>query len=126
MFLLLTGTIYEMCRPGGHTRWQRSIYTGHKKSHGFKFQGVVSPDGIVLLMQGPFAARHHDMWIYKESLLEETMMSTLELTDATRDPASVATHWSIYGDPAYKTLPVLQCPITSRRCASGCPPSTTA
>jgi hypothetical protein len=46
----IDGTLRKICRP---TYFQKQAYSGHKRSHGIKFQSVVTPDGLFALMFGP-------------------------------------------------------------------------
>jgi hypothetical protein len=40
---------------------QQSVYSGHKKCHGHNNQGIITPDGIIVEMYGPFQGRTNDM-----------------------------------------------------------------
>ena len=42
----IDGKLYPVCRPG---RYQHVLYSGHKRIHGVKTQGVVFPNGTSLL-----------------------------------------------------------------------------
>jgi hypothetical protein len=53
----IDGTIRPICRPS--TVPQRPFYTGFKKVHGFKFQGISYPDGILTLAE-PYEASAGD------------------------------------------------------------------
>lgn len=99
VFGFLDGTIYQLCRPGGETLWQRSIYNGHKRHHGLKWQGVNTPDGLVQFLHGPFASRHHDTWCLAQSKLTETLTRSFALAEADRVPGSPETHFMLFGDP---------------------------
>ncbi|CAM9968430.1 unnamed protein product [Ascophyllum nodosum] len=39
------GTVRSVARPTCH---QRVMYNGHKRCHAFKFQGTVTPDGVIV------------------------------------------------------------------------------
>ena len=86
------GTIRGMCRPG--TIKQRPWYTGYKKLHGFKFQAVTGPDGLVNSLAGPVSAALGDWALWHESGIEEELQRTF---------ADIPDHAIplIYGDPAY-------------------------
>ncbi|RPB05834.1 hypothetical protein L873DRAFT_1825095 [Choiromyces venosus 120613-1] len=45
----IDGMIHMICRLTLH---QRYYYSGYKKSHGFKFQAVITPDGIISCFAG--------------------------------------------------------------------------
>jgi hypothetical protein len=53
------GTFRGFCRPTGYEQ-QRSAYSGHKKDTGQKWQAVVTPDGIVSSLVGPFLGPVND------------------------------------------------------------------
>ena len=80
----------SVARP---TVGQWAIYNGHYKMHVFKFQSLLTPDGIIADLQGPFAGRTHDLTMLRNSGLYDV----LEEHAWTVDGAPLA----IYGDPAY-------------------------
>ncbi|OWZ23051.1 hypothetical protein PHMEG_0002133 [Phytophthora megakarya] len=43
------GTDRRICRPGNSVQ-QRAMYSGHKRSHGIKYQSITTPDGIIAHM----------------------------------------------------------------------------
>jgi hypothetical protein len=49
----IDGTFRRTCRPSSH---QRQAYSGHKRAHGLKFQGLLTPDGLVWNLFGPVEA----------------------------------------------------------------------
>ncbi|EED14499.1 hypothetical protein TSTA_121430 [Talaromyces stipitatus ATCC 10500] len=55
----IDGTFRATCRPSKN---QRIAYSGYKKRHGFKYQGIITPDGMVLSLIGPFEATF--IWRY--------------------------------------------------------------
>jgi hypothetical protein len=85
----IDGTLRKTCRP---SRFQRLLYSGHKRCHGIKFQSVTTPDGYIALLFGPIPGNRHDSFMLRESgLLEEleTMFPTMDH------------FYSLFGDPAY-------------------------
>ena len=71
---------------------QEAIYGGHKKKHGFKYQGLALPDGIMACLFGPKACRRHDSTLLADSdLLKRIEAQQIE----------DGREWLIYGDPAY-------------------------
>lgn len=85
----IDGTLRSMCRPGEH---QGLFYSGHKHMHGIKFQSVVTPDGIISHLAGPFEGCRHDVAMLMESGLLELMEEGL------RDPQDA---YCVYGDGGY-------------------------
>jgi DDE superfamily endonuclease len=66
----LDGTFRVICRP---TTGQRIFYSGYKKKHGFKYQALVTPDGILSSLMGPFEGRINDNNMYSQSGLESRL-----------------------------------------------------
>ena len=48
------GTVTPVCRPGKH---QRILYNGHKRVHSIKFQSVVTPNGLIANLFGPYEGK---------------------------------------------------------------------
>ena len=85
------GTFKGFCRPGEQ---QRRFYSGYKKQHGYKYQAVVCPDGLVTALSGPFEGRVNDFYMVKDSKLEEDCEALMG-----QNPP-----YYLYGDCAYKQL----------------------
>jgi hypothetical protein len=60
----IDGTFRGFCRPTGYEQ-QRSAYSGQK------FQAIVTTDGLVMSLVGPFLGPVNDWAIYRRSHLEE-------------------------------------------------------
>lgn len=88
------GTIRRMCRPTPEVANQRYYYTGYKRFHGFKFQAISTPDGLVSSLAGPTTAADGDWLLWQESLIEGKIRELFEGVSARQVP-------KIYGDPAY-------------------------
>lgn len=99
----IDGTLRPTARP---TENQREIYNGHKRQHGFKFQAVVTPDGIVSHLCGPFTGNRHDITILRESGLLENLRQQLRDKDGP---------YCLYGDAGYALCPQLLCPYKGAR-----------
>ncbi|ETI40954.1 hypothetical protein F443_13791 [Phytophthora nicotianae P1569] len=75
------GTVRGVCRPVPrrvhHKKrkllGQQSIYNGHKRKHALKFQTLVTPDGLISHLFGPYAGRNHDIKMYRESKIADTI-----------------------------------------------------
>ena len=63
----IDGTFTRTCRPGED---QRRFYSGYKKRHGIKWQGIVSPDGLIFSLAGPWPGEINDNRMVLESGLE--------------------------------------------------------
>jgi hypothetical protein len=53
------GTFRGFCRPMGDAA-QRAAYNGHKRSHGQQWQAIVTPDGLVSSLIGPYLGPIND------------------------------------------------------------------
>ena len=64
----IDGTFRPFCRPSYEQGYH---YSGQKKRHGLKFQGIATPDGLVSSMSGPWLSRYNDWRIYQSSGVAE-------------------------------------------------------
>ena len=84
------GTLRGTTRPG---KDQRHMYSGHKRKHGFKYQAVTTPNGLIANLFGPIeGCRHDSFMLYQSELLEKLN---------THSFAPDGSPLCIYGDPAY-------------------------
>jgi hypothetical protein len=96
IWAFIDGTVRAICRP---TRGQRSMYSGHKRKHGVKFQILVTPDGMIVHIWGGLEARKHDRTLLTESKIEAHLQSV-----------GCFGNYFIYGDPAYGCTSHFICP----------------
>ena len=99
VFGFIDGTVYRVCRPTGAHEWQRAIYSGHKKIHGLKWQGINTPDGIIQFLHGPYRGNDHDTSIWRQSGLPEVLDRNFALPPHRLQEGSNETHFMLYGDP---------------------------
>ena len=85
------GTFRGHCRPQGNEE-QRRVYSGHKKLHGNIYQAVVTPDGLVSSLVGPFMGPTADWTMWRRSGCEEAIRQVMQGHDLL---------W-IYGDRVYQ------------------------
>ena len=97
-FGFIDGTLRGIARPKEH---QRIMYNGHKRIHGIKFQSVVTPNGLIANLSGPFEGRRHDSVMLQQSGL---------LQDLRRVAFHDGQPLCLYGDPAYPLGIHLQAP----------------
>ncbi|CAN7938209.1 unnamed protein product [Ixodes hexagonus] len=90
----IDGTALPICRP---TEDQRLFFSGHKRMHALKYQGVMCANGIVAEMHGPYPGHRHDAGILRLSGLFQ------RLEDVVHDST-----YYLYGDPAYPLHPLIQ------------------
>lgn len=88
----IDGTLRKICRPTYH---QRLLYSGHKRTHGIKFQSVIAPDGLIVDLFGPIEGSRHDSYMLGQSNLLQ------KLRDLMPADGSLGPVYSLYGDPAY-------------------------
>lgn len=84
----IDGKLYYVCRP---KRGQKAVYSGHKRVHGIKIQGVVFPNGI---QPWPFVAlgSRHDGFLLRES----------KILDRLREVSGrLGRDYRLFGDSAY-------------------------
>jgi hypothetical protein len=66
-------------------------YSGYKKKHGIKFQGLVIPDGLVSSLVGPFIGEVNDNRMVAESRFQAQLRSIFKNEE----------ELYLYGDQAY-------------------------
>ena len=92
----IDGTKIKICRPGGQSANQRSVYSGHKRVHCLVSQTLSTPDGLIFHIYGPVEGRHSDRYMYRASDIEKWLRETL-LIDGVQ--------YYICGDQAYTIKP---------------------
>jgi nuclease HARBI1 len=88
----LDATIRRTRRP---SRFQRRMYTGYRRCHALKYQSVVTPDGYIAVLHGPYTGSHHDARIFNLSGLQTRLEEIM--------PRGVGLIYSLYADWAYST-----------------------
>ena len=92
----IDGTLRGIARP---SLGQRLAYSGHKRKHGLKYQGIALPNGLIGYLWGPVLGRRHDSYMLMVSGLETTLRWMM---------TSLGTDYVVYGDPAYPLTTVIQ------------------
>jgi hypothetical protein len=92
----IDGTLREICCP---TYGQRAAFSGHKRTHGIKFQAIVTPDGLLPHIFGPIEGRHHDSYILSKSNLLERFAEHRQFDG-----------YVVFGDQGYYTSEYLTSP----------------
>lgn len=57
-------TLRAICIPDKH---QELYYSGYKQCHGVKYKAVLTPDGLVSHLTGPYTGKESDWIAYKNS-----------------------------------------------------------
>lgn len=52
---------------------QQKFYFRHKRKHDYKYQSIVTPNGLVSSLMGPFIGRHGDWKMVELSGLEKRL-----------------------------------------------------
>jgi hypothetical protein len=94
------GTFRGFCRPQGQDN-QRRVYCGHKRAHGVNWQAIVTPDGLVVSLVGPFPGPTNDWTMWRVSGCEEALRQLCIGRQILR----------VYGDPAYANTFGTLCPF---------------
>ena len=95
----IDGTLRPICRP---TEDQADNYSGHRKMHAIKFQGMMCPDGIFYHMAGPYPAPWHDARVLRNSGLMTHLQRNLMINNVQ--------HFA-YADGAYPLMSCLMAPF---------------
>ena len=91
----LDATIRPCARP---VRFQKVVYNGKNRVHSIKFQTVVSWDGMIAHVAGPWPGARHDSGIFAESGLPQVLSSLPRIShDRLHRPLPVA----LYADEGY-------------------------
>jgi hypothetical protein len=105
--LFIDCTIRQTCCLG---KFQQLAYTGYKKFHGMKFQGLVAPNGLIVHLDGPYRTPQNDCGVLQLSEL----LGKLEaygIQPGSREGDLVEYHFfQVYGDSAYGVSPLMVSP----------------
>ena len=99
------GTFRGFCKPSKGDEAQRAVYNGHKRQHGQVWQAVVTPDGLVSSLVGPFLGPTNDWTMWRRSGCEEAARSSMGCHEVLY----------LYGDPAYRCSYGVMPPFTHPR-----------
>ena len=74
----IDGTHKQTCRPRPETIDQEEPHSGHKHRHSMQFLAVVTPDGLISCLDGPYERRKGDWGMWREGLQKTVvrMMAT--------------------------------------------------
>ena len=95
-------TFKPTCRP---EKDQRIMYNGNDRHHGFKYQGITTPDDFIPYLSGPFERARHDALTYQESGIQNFLA---------QKGGELGPVHRIYGDPAYTLSNVLVTPFRNK------------
>jgi len=100
VFGFIDGTARRICRAGGADIVQQSVYDGHHHYHGWDYEAVSAPDGLIIRLFGPVAARHNDMWMVDNGKIQEMIADNF-----VNEETGMA--YFVYGDQGYLPSPFL-------------------
>lgn len=95
------GTLRSICRP---EQEQREFYTGYKWCHAIKFQGITTPDGLIVSLAGPFEGKLGDRMAWRQSGIEEILR---DIFSENMEQGRLF----LYGDHAYSLSFGIICPF---------------
>ena len=55
--------------------------TGRKWTHGLNFQSVMTPNGLIAYLSGPYEGKRHDSGIFRESNLAHNLSRHMNFTN---------------------------------------------
>ena len=87
----VNGTLRGIARPGKN---QKQYYSGHKKKRGLKWQGIVTPDKLILGLHGPAPGKTGDWKMWMDSKISEQLRALVSHLEAIEQPV-------LYKDNAY-------------------------
>ncbi|CAM9644407.1 unnamed protein product, partial [Discosporangium mesarthrocarpum] len=90
----IDGTLRPHCRPIGDVA-QAATFSGYRRRHVIKFQGVVPPNGPIDDLWGPTAESRHGDYLMRRSRLDDRLRDAQE---------GNPTHYYAYGDTAYAVM----------------------
>lgn len=99
-FGFIDGTARKTERPSGPSINQESLYDGHHRYHGFEYQAVTAPDGIVIMLFGPVPGRVNDLYMVKHSNIQEMIEKEFSEEEG-------GEQFFVYGDQGYMTTPFI-------------------
>lgn len=92
----IDGTKRFIARP---TRGQQSAYSGHKRRHCLKYEGICLANGLLGRLSGPVDGRRHDSFMMAEGGLPDSLKAA-----AFYSAESPTGRWNLYGDSAYPAI----------------------
>lgn len=97
----IDGTVRAICRPKRH---QEEYYSGHKRLHCVKYQSVITPDGIIINLNGAHPGRNHDAAIFRDSEIYDQLQRNVVFQNG---------QYVLYGDQGYGIRELLLVPYAN-------------
>lgn len=102
----IDATIRPCARP---VRFQKVVYNGKNRVHSIKFQSIVTWDGMIAHLSGPWAGARHDSGIFAESSLPDVLRSLPCVASVGNPPIA------LYADEGYALSPRIFVPYADGR-----------
>jgi hypothetical protein len=99
IFGFIDGTVRPISKP---KHLQASVYNGKDKVHALKYQALVTPDGMLQQLAGPWPGSRHDMYAYHKSKLKEFVQALPRSADGTT--------FAVYADQGYAASSEVETP----------------
>lgn len=100
VFAFMDGTHMCICHP---TEDQEEYYSSQKHFHSIKYQAIITPDGIMVLVGGPFSSCWHD------SCMANDLQIQSFLAKHARSPTGA--QMVVYGDEGYGQSDEIKAPF---------------
>ena len=84
------------------------LWSGYYRGHGHKFQIIVTPDGMIVDVRGPYPGSFSDATLVTDSNLESDLRSFCKFREYQQ---RLLTAFYLYGDPAYAQDRYIQRPF---------------
>ncbi len=111
VFGFVDATVQQICRP---TIDQRQCYNGKDRVHAIKFQSVVTTDGLMVQINGPWSGKMHDGAILSRSLLLE-QLARLPYPDSVLPHEPRLQRYQLYADLGYPYSHLIITPFRDHR-----------
>ena len=99
VFGFIDATVRPTTKP---THLQQAVYNGKDRVHALKYHALVTPDGIIHQLAGPWPGSWHDMHLLAQSNLRNQLRAL---------PTDAGDHsFSVYADQGYAEAPGIQTP----------------
>ncbi|EOD29632.1 hypothetical protein EMIHUDRAFT_113665 [Emiliania huxleyi CCMP1516] len=94
----IDGKLWAVCRPG---RYQNVLYSGHKRIHGIKTQGIIFPNGMQPYPFGPVNGSRHDSTVLSRSRIVQILHDLCRGGPFAWMPGGLGQDYCLFGDSAY-------------------------
>jgi hypothetical protein len=97
----IDGTTRKVARP---MEDEQASFSGYKRVHAQHYQGILTPDGLIVSCLGPFIGTKNDLNMLHESKIQETIAPLVQQQNRT---------FMLYSDLIYKGQELVMCGYTN-------------